>query len=351
MALSAFKTVLACALTASVALVASSPALATSTAAKQRLPRVTITIEAPAEVRIDQQYGPDLPKATFTGASTSSRLTLSLADGTQLASSRGRCTPDRAIKSPTSCTVVLTHRFQAAGDYSIVASQVTGKGTKAKSESKTATIKVYGTPTRWKPTPGVIYNQGWVPFDSGATYYPCQTVRWYFDRSGESPDRNTMIDDVRAAHDMLQPLTGLKFTEVTTPADADLVYKWGDLAKLGYPDAAGVGGNDGAGNGHVTFSDTERWTTNEWAGLPIRRIQWDRPDLGPGWYSWLESPGRQALVIHELMHAMGLDHNEDFTSIMYPQGGLTNGQGKLSTGDIAGLSTMYLNNPCPYIPA
>ena len=200
----------------------------------------------------------------------------------------------------------------------------------------------------WMPAPGQAFNDGWRPFSSGATFDPCQEIRWHLDRSGEHPDRNTMIDDIRTGLATLEPHTGLTFVEVTDAGSADLTFRWADLEAEGRgADVAGIGGPRGHGKGAVAFSNTADWTLNKWEGRDWRRLEWPRPDLGPGWYSWNEGPGREALVVHEAMHAMGFGHVEDFTSIMYPQGGIPNNRGELSSGDIAGLNTMYLNNPCP----
>lgn len=199
---------------------------------------------------------------------------------------------------------------------------------------------------RWTPAPGQAFNDGWRPYASGATFKPCQKVQWHFDRSGEAPERSTLIDDIRTGLATLEPHTGLTFQEVTDPGIADLTFRWGDLAAEGYDGAAGIGGPRGLGKGAVAFDTKANWTLNDWSGRDWRRLEWPRPDLGPGWYSWKEGPGREALVVHEAMHAMGFDHVEDFTSIMYPQGGIPNNRGQLSAGDIAGLNTMYLNNPC-----
>ena len=201
---------------------------------------------------------------------------------------------------------------------------------------------------RWMPAPGQAFNDGWKPLDGlGATYRPCQEVRWHFDRGSEGPDRNTMINDIRSGLATLEPHTGLKFVEIDNADSADLNFRWGDLVAEGWgSNVAGIGGPDGYGEGSVAFSNSVDWTLNKWEGRDWRRLEWPRPDLGPGWYSWREGPGREALVVHEVMHAMGFDHVKDFTSIMYPQGAIPNNRGNLSSGDIAGLNTMYLNNPC-----
>ncbi len=204
---------------------------------------------------------------------------------------------------------------------------------------------------RWTSSPGQAFNDGWSPLSSSATYQPCQTVRWSFDRSNEDPARNTMINDVRVALAALQPLTGVTFTEVAAGSPAELTFRWGDLTAEGHPNAAGYGGFTGWNKGWVTLDSKSDWTLNKWEGWDWRRLEWPRPDLGPGWYSWKEGPGRVALAVHETMHAMGFGHVTDFTSIMYPQGGLPNNQGKFSPGDLAGLQTLYLSRPCGTVTA
>lgn len=199
---------------------------------------------------------------------------------------------------------------------------------------------------RWASAPGQAFNDGWKPLTGTATFRPCETITWYFDRSRESGDRSTMVNDVRSGVAALEPYTGLKFVEVSAPGDASLTFRWGDLSAEGYSDAAGIGGPRGLSTGAVAFDLDSYWTTNEWEGWAWREFRVARPDLGPGWGQTFRGPGRVALVIHEVMHAMGFDHVEDFTSIMYPQGGVPNNQGQLSSGDIAGLRAMYLDQPC-----
>ena len=149
-----------------------------------------------------------------------------------------------------------------------------------------------------------------------------------------------MINDIRSGLATLEPHTGLKFVEIDNADSADLNFRWGDLVAEGWEsNVAGIGGPDGYGEGSVAFSNSVDWTLNKWEGRDWRRLEWPRPDLGPGWYSWREGPGREALVVHEVMHAMGFDHVKDFTSIMYPQGAIPNNRGNLSSGDIAGLKS------------
>jgi hypothetical protein len=276
----------------------------------------------------------------FTGVDAKTKARVNWGTGASTEVKVGRCSVKKAAAMPQACLVTFTPPKYLAGEYTITAASA---GTTA---SKVLTVAA--TPVAWSPPAGWVQPPYWSPLTGRATYTPCQTVDWFFNRSGEPGDRSTMIDDVRGGLAILAAQTGLTFVETSDPAKADLTFDRADLTSRG-TDVAGFGGPRGTGKAAVSLSNNHFWTANEWAGLEIRRIEWPRPDLGPGWYSWKESPGRQALVIHEAMHAMGFGHVSDYTSIMYPQS-LNNGAGQLSAGDIDGLRTLYPSNPCPAIP-
>ena len=321
------------------------PVTAAASTPVKRAPKpgqaTTVQIQAPAQAYVTDQAGAKATTVVFTGVDSKTRVTVDFGDGSAVQSGKGKCSVTQARRNPAGCSLSVRHTFGSSGTYTITATGGRASGQQS--------ITLVDKATAWKPVVGATYNDGWKPFPAGATYLPCQNVTWFFDRSGEGADRNTMIDDVRAGLAVLAPLTGLTFTEVTDSASADLKFRWADLEAEGHTGAAGYGGYSGPGDGFVAFSNTTDWTLNKWAGRDWRRLEWPRPDLGPGWYSWKEAPGRVVLVIHEVMHAMGFDHVEDFTSIMYPQGGIPNNRGEFSAGDLAGLRTLYLDNPCPTI--
>lgn len=240
---------------------------------------------------------------------------------------KGKCSVAKARRAPDKCHVTLSHAYTQVGRHAL--SGWAGK------ERIFQVIQI--TEDRWTPPEGQVFN-GWRTYgDSyGANFSPCQRITWFFDRSNEKADRNTMIDDVRAGLATLEPLTNLTFVETTNPGEAALTFDWGDVSKYG--DVAGSGETDGVNKGRVTFSDTDKTTENVWAGAGYQRLD-DYPS--PGY--WWESDRRQSLVIHEVMHALGFEHVDVPDSIMNPN--FMNGT-TFNAGDLEGLATMYKNNAC-----
>ncbi len=314
---------------------------AAAPAAKQPKPgqAVSVAISAPELVRIDRQGGDAAARVVFSGVDDRTRVRMSLGDGT-LKTAKGTCSVRRAAKRPAACTVVFPVAYRAPGTFTITA--------RGGSASANQLITVAPLPGRWRPQPGQVFNQGWAPLGvtqrAGSTFTFCQNVQWHFDRSGESPERSTMIDDVRAGLATLSAQTGLRFEEVADPSLADLTLSWADLTDRGEY-VAGLAGPQGLGRGLVKFSTTSEWTKDIYAGNQPVHHEWTEGN----WRYWYDLQGRQALVIHEVMHVLGFDHVEDYTSIMYPQS-IGNGAGQLSAGDVAGLRAMYLDNGCPLIP-
>lgn len=197
---------------------------------------------------------------------------------------------------------------------------------------------------RWTPSPGQAFNDGWVPFPSGANFRPCQTVRWHMDRANEPGDGAGLITDVREGLARLQAVSGLKFAEVASPADADVTIRWADLpAERGDEGATADATITALGKGAIRFDIHERANKDEQSGWGLRQIYYTY-DSGQR-VPWYVAHGRQVTVVHEMMHVMGYDHTPDFTSVMY-SGWATNGSGEFSSGDLTGLKTMYLDRPC-----
>lgn len=322
-------------LTAIVALavVAASPVLASEPAVAQvakARPVVQVSITAPDAVREDRLAQ---VQVAFTGVDAKTKVRVNWGNGSRTQQASGTCGIKGAIAYPDACKVTFTPSAYVPGQYTITATSGKVKATKV--------ITVLAKPMPWTPPAGWVQPQGWSLISRGATYAPCATVNWYFDHAGETADRATMSQEVAAGLAFLVPETGLSFVETADPSQADLTFTWGDLTRYG-PYVAGVGGPNGDGTASVAFSNNHWWTKDEWAGRGTVRVD----DLTrPGWY--YVSVGRQSLVIHEVMHALGFGHVDDITSMMYPQGNDNSNAGILNPTDREGLRTMYLNNPCP----
>jgi hypothetical protein len=184
-------------------------------------------------------------------------------------------------------------------------------------------------PRPWTQPDGWVQPPGWSSYGS-ATYAPCSTVPWYYDRATEPADGSTMYADVVAGLAMLSAQTGLVFTETNDPRRARLTISWGDV-ETEYPGAAAYGGRSGD-EGFVVISNSDWWPTDAWPGFGIVRQSDGSYSVGHGW-----------LIVHETMHALGMGHVDDTTAIMNPTAGAT----AFSAGDLDGLHTMYPSNPCP----
>lgn len=304
------------------------PASAAPTAKKPTVP--TAAIALPTAV-----YAHDEPTVTVTvsGASTKSPVTVNWGDG-RSQTRKGTCTVDKARKSPARCSFTVEYTYWEAGAFTVAVSSL-GR------QIGTTTVQVLATPQPWTPPADWAQPSGWSLLGARATYIPCQTVDWYYDRTGESPDRNTMHDDIVAGLALLSAETGLTFTETTDPAQADLTFDWQDLAAQGWGGAEGLGGGAN-GEGEVSFAVNGDWTVNHWSGLGMVTREWDE-----GGYHWTWTlPGRGWLVIHETMHALGMGHIADPTQVMNP----ISYSAAFGAGDLDGLHTMYKNQQCPAVP-
>lgn len=319
-----------------VAFGATSPAGASAATTPMAIrPNVSIVIESPADtLREDRLTG---VRVVATGVDRKTKVRVNWGSGTATQVKSGRCSPKAAARYPVDCAVIFDPVGYGPGQYTITASSGPTRANRS--------LTIVAKPVAWSPPTGWTQPAGWALLTStGATFTPCQKVDWYFDRTGETADRVTMIDDIRAGLAFITPETGLAFTETTSPTDADLTFTWGDLTSYG-ESVAGWGRIDGPGKGTVALSNNVDWTLDRWAGRGV--VRYDLPDR-PGWYQ--TRIGRQTLVIHEVMHTLGMGHVNDITSIMYPQGVGNANAGILNPSDREGLRTMYLNNPCPAIP-
>lgn len=287
----------------------------------RRPPVPTVTVSGLPSPRLDQDT---TQTVTAVGASREAAVTVSWGDGSMRSAARSSCSVTRAVKRPATCTLTLGHEYSEVGTFTIEirsGKRVVGR----------TSVVVREAPRPWSPPAGWVQPSGWAYYAPGATYVPCSTVLWHFDATNQPAAAAGMHDEVVGALARLSAETGLTFTETTEPAAARLSFGWTDLSSRG-SETAGVGGRF-AGQGAVAFSTTHWWPTDQWPGYGVVVQPDGSYAIGRGW-----------LVVHEVMHALGMDHVNDPTQIMNPiAGNVTD----LGPGDRDGLRTMYLNNPCP----
>ncbi len=175
---------------------------------------------------------------------------------------------------------------------------------------------------------------------SRPVYKPCSTVTWHFDRSGEVPysrlnadktgmdyfPKDAVIQDVREALAYMSAETGLSFAESPTFVSGDQTLRifWQDLPGTIW----GLGGGtQGYGSKVVLDTSVEGNTYTQ---------------IVKGEYR--PSGITQALVIHEVMHAMGFGHQKSQSSIMYRNIGFRKDLGDIDKGLLA---KHYPRTNCP----
>ena len=309
-------------------LAAAPTATATEAIAKTPKPGVTATINGPDVFRIDRQE-PPVASVTFTGVDAKTTVRVNWGDGGSNDTARGRCAARGAAKYPQACAVTITHVYDSVGAFTATAA--------SRGVYQQRVLTVVAAPIRWTPPVGWVQPTGWSRLASSATYTACETIPWYFDRTGEPAGRAGMEADIATGLAMLAERTKLNFVRTADPAQAKLTFNWRDLNYRG-PDVAGVGGPTSASGGIVSLSTTSPWTLDIWSGTDV--VQND---------NWL-MVGRAWLVIHEAMHAMGLGHVGDGTQIMYGGGIDPTRPPAFGAGDLDGLWTMYGSLECPVIP-
>jgi len=148
-----------------------------------------------------------------------------------------------------------------------------------------------------------------------SSFEPCSTITWAYDDRKAPQGTRAITKDLRKAMRIVAKNAGVQFTPAADRASADLVFTWGKAnghaAVANYP-------------GEVEFSRSARINRDSRAGA------------GAGDRVWL--------IVHEILHILGLQHTKERDSVMYPY--MTNQKG-LSRTDKALLKALYTMHPCP----
>ena len=183
------------------------------------------------------------------------------------------------------------------------------------------------------------------------TYAPCAVIAWAYDGSGQPASGSSMPVDVRGALALVGARTGTVFREVAAGAVADLVFDWSPLADHE------PGTQAAAWRSQVTFAIDAEMARDEWSGFGRKAVRRTGGSFDVG-------IGRGWMVVHEVLHSLGLGHSDEEGSVMSPVARITNVLGRtaarreqralprpgFSPGDLATLEAMYPRAECPAAP-
>lgn len=154
-----------------------------------------------------------------------------------------------------------------------------------------------------------------LPSDSThhAAFEPCATITWAYDDTKAPKNTRKFQADLRKALRVVEKNTGVTFTRTKDLNSADMVFTWGKArgaAAIAYS------------TGEVQFSRSARGNRDSNAGMGSNARGW--------------------VMVHEVLHILGLAHTKERDSVMYPM--FASG---LSSSDKALLKALYGMHPCP----
>lgn len=179
---------------------------------------------------------------------------------------------------------------------------------------------------------------GWSVLDrrQGAAFEPCATIPWSYRDQGR-PDRTSaraIRADIRGALARIAKITGLTFVEVADGPAAPQRSKAAPEVAPGHMRFAWANLKQAEGRAWVETGLVQLNAGSDWAG--------DDSSGGFGPTGWGPG-GRGWLVIHEVMHMLGLDHVNDSSEVMHAT---ENNHLRFGPGDIAGLKALYPSARC-----
>ncbi|GAB3267423.1 hypothetical protein GCM10027456_52510 [Kineosporia babensis] len=199
--------------------------------------------------------------------------------------------------------------------------------TPGKAAPGTYTVAVKGGGKTVRLTTSVT--AGWAPMNP--PFARCKTLTWSYNAKNEPERAAGMVDDIAEGFKQISQATGIRFKKVSKGATIGLTWAGEKQFPEGETDADGLGGSTGNGTnatkGSVWFNTASRWVAQ------------------PGYGRYDGVPGRGALIVHEVVHALGLGHVTDKQALMYPISDVGSPT-TLTKHEIAGLNTLYNAKSC-----
>lgn len=182
-------------------------------------------------------------------------------------------------------------------------------------------------------------------FAGGSRWNPCEPIRWAYNPKGQG---YAGLADVYRAFAKISGVSELQFRYVGEtswrylgsirdpdfPDQVDITVSWADEAEL--DDLAGPAVGIAGGSGAPAAEGTD-------VGFVMSRgyVALDNGHALPGGF---DGPGWGQVLLHEMLHALGMGHAKGTAQVMYPVANAENT--RFGAGDLTGMTRVGLASGC-----